>query len=136
MQIREGMEQRYERFVAVNSRDAYERAGVKLVQVWGGMMEKVMEHGFTVAQAAEITSDAADLAVGASGSLHVAGCAALQRYWAHGDELKAWQDQKYAQEQAGVDAWYQQEGARQMDELKSRQARDQDGPITGMQMWP
>lgn len=134
MQIREGMEQQYERFVAAHSRDAYQRGGVKLMEVWGGMMEKVMEHGLAVAAAAEITSDAADLAVGASGSLHVAGCAALQRYWTHGDELKAWNDQKQAQEQTAVDTWYQQEGARQMEELKNREGQDRDGP--GMQMWP
>lgn len=136
MQIREGMEQRYEQFAAMHSRNAYERGGVKLMEVWGGMMEKVMEHGFSVAGAAEVTSDAADLAVGASGSLHEAACAALQRYWVHGDELKAWHDQKCAQEQAEVDQWYQQEGARQMEELKSRQAQDRDGPSAGMQMWP
>ena len=127
MQIKEGMEERYQRFLAVNNQNAYGRAGVKLVQVWGGMMEKVMEHGLTVADAAEITSDAADLAVGASGTLHAAGCVVLQRYWAHGGELKAWAEQKQAREQAEVDAWYEQTGAREMAELKARHAADDRG---------
>lgn len=133
MQVKPEMRQEYERYVASHNQTPYERGAVKMMDVWGGMMEKVMEHGLTVAAAAEITSDAAELGAGASGTIYHAGRIALQRYWAHGDELKAWYDQKLSQEQAELEAWYEREGAPQMADLKARQEAEQSGPGFGMQ---
>lgn len=134
MEIKQGMRQEYERYVSAHSQNPYYQGAVKMMEIWGGMMEKVMEHGLTVEAAAEITSDAAQIGAGASGASYIAGRAALQRYWVHGDELKAWSDQKQAQAQAEVDTWYEQTGAKEMAELKAQRAEEQDGQGFGMTM--
>lgn len=101
MKLNPGMEQEYEQFVGVNSRDGYSHGVIRYAERWAGLMEAVIAGGSTVAEAAATTEHQADTE-GITGFQY--GCAvnALAHFWAHGEDLRQWHNHKYDYEGQGT----------------------------------
>jgi hypothetical protein len=98
MKIKRGKKREYAKYVEINSKDGYSRAVVDFGEHWAGLMEIEIAKGKTVAQCAEKTSHEAAKKYEITGFMYGAAAAALSKWWIHGNELRAWHNAKYLDE--------------------------------------
>lgn len=101
MKIKPGMEQEYQQFTDVNSKDAYSRAVICYAERWGDMMESAIADGATVAKAAADTERAADIE-GLTGFQYGCAVSVLAQFWSHGEELRQWHNHNFSYEGQGT----------------------------------
>ncbi len=99
--IKEGKEAEFRAYKEKNSSDFYTSGILVYAERWGGMMERAIGDGFTVAKAAERTGHEADTD---SISDYMYECAVkiLSDYWKHGEDLRQWHNSGYEYEGDGV----------------------------------
>ena len=97
MLIKPGLENEYQKYVEINSHDAYSAQVVSYGDDWAKLMEKHLAHGQSVKDCAETCSHEADTD-GITGFMYGAAVSALSHFWVHGDELRHWQNRRYLDE--------------------------------------
>lgn len=101
IQIKEGLQEDYKKYVLNNMSDGYSKAIVDYAKLWAKMMQKEIAGGKTVAQCAKETSHKADI-FGITGNMYGCAVSILANYWQHGEELKEWYNKEYNYAGAGV----------------------------------
>lgn len=94
MKIKEGHEQEYAAFREINTKDDYSAGVIHYLERWAGMMEREVENGATVAEAAEHTRHTADTE-GITGYMYGCAVQVLCQHWEHGEQLDAWRTEQY-----------------------------------------
>jgi len=89
MKIKSGLEDEYQKYVALNSGDAYSKGVVDYSEKWADLMEQQLSAGNPLAGIAKQTSHDADTE-GITRFMYGFAVLALARFWEHGEELRQW----------------------------------------------
>lgn len=110
MKIKQGLEQEYAEYVKMNSEDGYSKAVVDYAEAWAALMEQhigtttisnAIEHA--IRSVAKATSHEADTD-GITGFMYGAAVSGLSKFWLYGDELRAWHNRQYLDEDKAAEA--------------------------------
>lgn len=103
MRIKRGMRLEYQKYVRINSKDAYSKAVATYGERWAELMEAQLAAGKTIADCADSTSHEADTE-GITGFMHGCAVKALSRFWGHGEALRIWHNLDTQLQDEGVKA--------------------------------
>lgn len=89
MKVKEGLEEEYLKYAAIDQADPYSARVVSFGEDWANLMETELASGRTVEECAEATAHTADTD-GITGFMYGTAVSALAKFWEHGDVLRRW----------------------------------------------
>lgn len=107
MKIKKGQEEKYSKYVEINSTDGYSYGVVKFGLKWANLMEECFEQNkdkdikTLIIENAERLGNKADTE-GITGFMYSAAISALSEFWEHGEELRKWHNKEYGYEGDGI----------------------------------